>query len=72
LRILDRTDYYKFGVFLVLAMSITHVIGGMSWYFRNVFYSNGVLLMSLLSICIAFVLFGFSLIREHTPAEQDP
>jgi hypothetical protein len=71
LRILDRTDYYKFGVFLVLAMSITHVIGGMSWYFRNVFYSNGVLLMSLLSICIAFVLFGFSLIREHTTAEQD-
>jgi hypothetical protein len=71
LRILDQTEYYKFGVLLVLTMSVTHVIGGMSWYFRNAFYSNGVLLMSLLSICIAFVVFGFSLIREHSTAARD-
>jgi hypothetical protein len=71
LRILDHTDYYKFGVFLVLTMSATHVIGGMSWYFRNAFYSNGVLLMSLLSICIAFVVFGFSLLREHSRPARD-
>lgn len=68
LRILYNTDYYKFGVILIITMSITHVIGGMSWYFRNAMYSNGVFIMSLLSIVIAFVAFGFSLLHERTPA----
>jgi hypothetical protein len=68
LRILNNTDYYKFGVILIITMSITHVIGGMSWYFRNALYSNGVFIMSLLSIVIAFVAFGFSLLHERTPA----
>jgi len=68
LRILDGTEYYKFGILLIVSMSITHLIGGMSWYFRNAMYSNGVLVMSLLSIVIAFIVFGFTLIREHRPA----
>jgi hypothetical protein len=68
LRILYNTDYYKFGVILIITMSITHVIGGMSWYFRNALYSNGVFIMSILSIVIAFVAFGFSLLHERTPA----
>ena len=68
LRILAGTGYYKFGVMLIVTMSITHVIGGMSWYFRNEMYSNSVMILSMLSIIIAFVIFGFSLIREHNPA----
>jgi hypothetical protein len=68
LRVLSGTIYYKFGVLLIVTMSITHLIGGMSWYFRNSLYSNGVLMMSVLSIVIAFVAFGFSLLREYNPA----
>ncbi len=70
LHILHNTEYYKFGFLLIVIMSITHIIGGMSWYFRNSMYSNGVLVMSLLSITIAFITFGFSLIRERSPAQD--
>jgi len=65
LRILYNSDYYKFGILLILTLSITHVFGGMSWYFRNSFYSNGVFVLSLLSIAIAFILFAFSLLNER-------
>jgi hypothetical protein len=65
LRILAGTVYYKFGVLLIITMSITHIVGGMSWYFRNSMYSNGVMLVSLLSIAIAVIVFGFSFIRER-------
>ena len=64
LRVLAGTEYYKFGVILIVTMSITHVIGGMSWYFRNAMYSNGVIILSAISIVIAFLIFGFSLLRE--------
>jgi hypothetical protein len=68
LRIFSGTEYYRFGFLLILILSITHIIGGMSWYFRNAMYSNGVFVMSILSIVIAFVVFGFSLIHEKAPA----
>ena len=68
LRILSGTEYYRFGFLLIIILSITHVIGGMSWYFRNAMYSNGVFVMSILSIVIAFIVFGFSLLNERTPA----
>jgi len=70
LRILDGTDYYLFGVLLITILSITHVIGGMSWYFRNMFYSNGVFILSLFSIVIAIIIFSFSLLRERKPARE--
>ena len=70
LRILHGTIYYRFGVLLILILSITHVIGGMSWYFRSAFYSDGVLLMSLCSIVIAFALFNFSLLNERSQARN--
>lgn len=71
LRILAGSVYYRFGVLLIAVLSITHVLGGMSWYFRNTMYSNGVVLMSLASIIIAFLIFGFSLLNEGSmPAEQ--
>ena len=70
LRILSGSNYYKIGFLLIVTISITHVIGGMSWYFRNAMYSNGVLIMSMLSIVIAFIAFGFSLIRERSPARN--
>jgi hypothetical protein len=66
LRILAGTVYYRFGVLLIVTMSITHIVGGMSWYFRSSLYSNGVVLVSLLSIVIAVVVFGVSFIRERS------
>jgi len=68
LKILDNSHYYRFGVLLICILSITHVIGGMSWYFRNAMYSNGVAIMSLLSIVMAFIIFGFSLLSERSQA----
>jgi len=65
LRIIAGTEYYRFGVLLIVTMSITHLVGGMSWHFRNTMYSNGVFMMSALSVVIAFVIFGFSLLHEH-------
>ena len=38
LRILRPTRYYQYGVVLVLLVSVTHVLGGMSWQFRNAWY----------------------------------
>ena len=32
LRILHNTDYYRFGVLLILTLSMMHVFGGLSWY----------------------------------------
>jgi len=68
LHILSGSVYYRFGVLLIMVISITHVFGGMSWHFRNAIYSDGVLLMSVLSIVIAFIIFGISLVHEHRPA----
>jgi len=65
LRIFSNTEYYKFGFILITVLSVTHVIGGMSWYFKNSLYSNGVVMMSFLSIVIAFILFGLSLMKEQ-------
>jgi hypothetical protein len=70
LRILDGTDYYRFGVLLIAILSFIHIIGGMSWHFRNAFYSNGVFVLSLLSIVIAIVIFSFSLLHERRPARE--
>lgn len=68
LRVLHNTVYYKFGVLLIVLLSVTHVLGGMSWFFRTATYSNGIFILSLLSIVIAFIAFGFSLLHEKTPA----
>jgi hypothetical protein len=65
LRILHNSDYYRFGVILILTLSMTHILGGLSWYFRNAFYSNGIFILSILSVVIAVILFGFSLLHER-------
>jgi len=70
LRALHNTDCYQFGVLLIGILSITHVFGGMSWFFRNPLYSNSVGVLSLISIVIAFVVFGFSILNERVPARN--
>jgi len=68
LRILSGTEFYKFGIILIVTLSITHLLGGLSWYFRNAMYSNSIMILSMLSIVVAFIVFGISLIREYGPA----
>ena len=50
------------GVYIILLMSITHVLGGLSWYVRSVWYSNAVLALSLTSVMITIAVFGYEMI----------
>jgi hypothetical protein len=65
LRMLRPTWYYPYGVGLVLLVSVTHVLGGLSWQFRNMWYSEGIFALSFLSIIIAVCLFGYAFIRQE-------
>ena len=64
LKFLIDSDIYYVGVAIILLMSITHVMGGLSWYVLNVYYSNAVLMLSLFSIIIAIVVFGYEIFRQ--------
>jgi len=64
LRILHPTRFYEYGVVLVLLLSVTHVLGGLSWYFRDAWYSEGIMVLSVGSVIFAFCLFGYSLIHQ--------
>ena len=64
LHILRPTAYYRYGVGLVLLVSLTHVLGGLSWQFKTAGYSNSIVALSFLSIIIAICLFGYTIFRE--------
>jgi len=52
LKYLWDSGIYYIGVYIILLMSITHVLGGLSWYVLSVWYSNAVLALSLTSVMI--------------------
>ena len=64
LKYLEDSGIYYIGVAIVLLMSITHVLGGLSWYVLNPCYSNAVLTLSLISVVIAIAVFGYEIIRQ--------
>jgi hypothetical protein len=64
LRILHTTAYYRFGVGLVLLVSLIHVLGGLSWQVKAAWYSNSIAALSFLSVIIAICLFGYSFLRQ--------
>jgi hypothetical protein len=64
LLILRSTQYYRFGVALVLLVSLTHVLGGLSWQFKTAWYSNSIVVLSFSSVIIAVCLFGYTFIRQ--------
>jgi len=66
LRILHGTGYYMLGAGLVILISITHLLGGLSWYIKNSWYSNGVLALSVVSIGIACLIFFYSVIHHSS------
>lgn len=64
LKYLRDSGIYYIGVSIVLLMSITHVLGGLSWYVLNPCYSNAVLALSLISVVITITVFGYEIIRQ--------
>lgn len=64
LRFLENEDIYPIGVFIILLMSITHVLGGLSWFVLNEAYSNMIFMLSMTSIIIALSVFGYEVIRK--------
>lgn len=65
---LERTPVYRFGVVLLLLISITHMLGGLSWYFRSPQYSNSVMALSYITIAIAFGTLCYAIINERSGA----
>jgi hypothetical protein len=66
LRILAGSDLYPIGVAMILLMSLTHVMGGLSWIVRNDFYTGTVHGLSLMTIVLGIAAFGFAVLQRHT------
>ena len=64
LKYLRGSGIYYIGVAIVLLMSITHVLGGLSWWVLSASYSNAVLALSLTSVVITIAVFGYEIIRQ--------
>lgn len=64
LKLLKDEPIYSAGVALILLLSITHLLGGLSWVFRNAWYSNMVMALSLASIALAIASFGYVILRR--------
>lgn len=65
LSLLAGEEIYPIGVLIILLMSITHVLGGMSWFVLKEAYSNMVFLLSMTSILIALSVFGYEVFRRE-------
>lgn len=68
LTLLRGSGLYPIGVALVALISLTHFLGGLSWYVRDPLYSDTVIGLSLMCVLIALFLFAYSLstVRRHT------
>lgn len=64
LKLIKDEPVYSAGVALILLLSITHLLGGLSWVFRNAWYSNMVMAPSLASIALAIASFGYVILRR--------
>lgn len=64
LSMLVDSDIYFVGVAIVLLISITHVLGGLSWYIQNTWYSNTVLSLAMISVLITLTAFGYEILSE--------
>ncbi|AFV22597.1 hypothetical protein Mpsy_0386 [Methanolobus psychrophilus R15] len=64
LKLLTGEEIYPIGVLIILLMSITHVLGGMSWIVLKEAFSNMVFMLSMTSIIIALSVFGYEVFRR--------
>lgn len=63
LSLLLGSDLYPIGVALVALVSLTHFLGGFSWYVRDPLYSDTVIGLSLMCVLIALFLFAYAVSR---------
>lgn len=68
MKLLVGSDLYPVGVTLIALVSLTHLLGGLSWYFRNNLYSDTVIGLSLISVMIAVLIFGYAVVRGRSRA----
>ncbi len=64
LSLLANSEIYFVGVAIVLLISITHVLGGFSWYVQNAWYSNTVIALSMISVLTALMAFGYQVFKK--------
>jgi len=64
LKYLRDSGIYHIGVYIILLMSVTHVLGGLSWYVLSAWYSNTVFTLSLTSVAVTIAVFGYEIIRQ--------
>lgn len=64
LKFLADSEIYFVGAAVVLLISLTHVLGGMSWYIRNSWYSNSVISLSMISVLITLTIFAYEIFNE--------
>lgn len=64
LSLLADSDIYFVGVAIVLLISITHVLGGVSWYVQNEWYSNSVIALSMISVLTTLMAFGYEVFKR--------
>ncbi len=64
LKFLENEEIYPIGVFIILLMSVTHVLGGLSWFVLEEMYSNMIFMLSMTSIIIAISVFGYEVLKR--------
>ncbi len=64
LSLLADSEIYFVGVAIVLLISITHVLGGISWYIQNAWYSNSVIALSMISVLTTLMAFGYEVFKK--------
>jgi hypothetical protein len=64
LSLLANSEIYFVGVAIVLLISITHVLGGLSWYVQNAWYSNTVIALSMISVLTTLMAFGYEVFKK--------
>ncbi|MDT8357567.1 MAG: hypothetical protein RQ758_03580 [Methanomicrobiaceae archaeon] len=74
LRLLSRSRFYRFGVAIVLLVALTHVLGGLSWYFRDPLYSAWVqsLVIALLLFALAAASYTVFSVMKERKGERTP
>lgn len=65
LKFLENDRIYPVGVFIILLMSLTHVLGGLSWFVLSEAYSNMIFMLSITSIIIAISVFGYEVLDRE-------
>jgi hypothetical protein len=68
LAMLSDTSLYPLGVTLIILVGLTHLLGGLSWYIKDTLYSDTVIGLSLVSILVAIIIFGYTLFRAYFPS----